>query len=208
MKHRIKQRKLNRDSSHRQAMLANMAASLVKHEQIKTTLPKAKELRPYIEKLITLGKQANDKPATALSKRRQAISKMRDTDMVAKIFDVLAERYADRPGGYTRIMKAGFRYGDAAPVAIIELVDRDVEAKGQDSGPVDFDEEFIPGPSEEVKEKREEKKDKEEKAKAKKKAAPKAPKKSQAEPVSSKKDTQASKSAPKQNVGKSGKRGG
>ncbi len=205
MKHRIKQRKLNRDSSHRQAMLANMAASLVKHEQIKTTLPKAKELRPYIEKLITLGKQANDKPETALGKRRQAISKMRDVDMVAKIFDVLAERYADRPGGYTRIMKAGFRYGDAAPVAIIELVDRDVEAKGQDSGPVDFEEEFVPGPSEEVKENRAEK---EEKAKAKKKAAPKAPKKSQAEPVSSKKDTQASKSAPKQNAGKSGKRGG
>jgi len=214
MKHRIKQRKLNRDSSHRKAMLANMATSLVKHEQIKTTLPKAKELRPYIEKLITLGKQANDKPATALAKRRQAIAKMRDEAMVAKIFDVLAERYADRPGGYTRVLKAGFRYGDAAPVAIIELVDRDVEAKGQDSGPVDFDEEFVPGPSEEVKENRAKKADKaekgekEEKPKAKKKAAPKAPKKSQAEPVSSKKDTQAAKSAPKQNAGKSGKRGG
>ena len=189
MKHRIKQRKLNRDSSHRQAMLANMAASLVKHEQIKTTLPKAKELRPYIEKLITLGKQANDKPATALAKRRQAISKMRDKDMVAKIFDVLAERYADRPGGYTRIMKAGFRYGDAAPVAVIELVDRDVEAKGQDSGPVDFEEEFVPGPSEEVQEKRAEKA---EKAKAEKKAAPKAEK-----PKAEKAKAPAKKAAPK-----------
>lgn len=206
MKHRIKQRKLNRDSSHRQAMLANMAAALVKHEQIKTTLPKAKELRPYIEKLITLGKQANDKPATALSKRRQAISKMRDVDMVAKIFDVLAERYADRPGGYTRVLKAGFRYGDAAPIAIIELVDRDVEAKGQDSGPVDFEEEFVPGPSEETKAKQAEKKQKKEAAVKDEKA--KAPKKKQADPVSSKKDTQAAKKAPKQNAGKSGKRGG
>lgn len=154
MKHRIKQRKLNRDSSHRKAMLANMAASLVKHEQIVTTLPKAKELRPYLEKLITLGKQAAAKPETALAKRRQAISKMRDEAMVKKIFDVLAERYESRPGGYIRIMKAGFRYGDAAPMAVIELVDRDESAKGQDSGPTGFEEEYVPGPSEEVKEKR------------------------------------------------------
>ena len=134
MKHRIKQRKLNRDSSHRKAMLANMAASLVKHEQITTTLPKAKELKPYVEKLITMGKQANANPDRAVSKRRQAISRMRDETQVKKIFDVLAERYEGRNGGYTRIMKAGFRYGDAAPMAVIELVDRDVTAKGQDSG--------------------------------------------------------------------------
>lgn len=138
MKHRIKQRKLGRDSSHRKAMLANMAASLVKHEQIVTTLPKAKELRPYVEKLITMGKQAAAKPETALGKRRQVIATMRDEVQTKKIFDVLAERYAKRPGGYTRIMKAGFRYGDAAPMAVIELVDRDVTAKGQDSGPTEF----------------------------------------------------------------------
>lgn len=141
MKHRIKQRKLNRDSSHRQAMLANMAAALVKHEQITTTLPKAKELRPYVEKLITMGKQAANDPQKALGKRRKAIARMRDVSMVKKIFDVLAERYADRPGGYVRIMKAGFRYGDAAPMAVIELVDRDVDAKGKDSGPTQFDDE-------------------------------------------------------------------
>jgi len=140
MKHRIKQRKLNRSSSHRKAMLANMAASLVKHEQIVTTLPKAKELKPYVEKIITLGKQAAAKPETALSKRRQAIATMRDEAQVKKVFDVLAERYEDRAGGYTRVLKAGFRYGDAAPMAVIELVDRDPEAKGQDSGPVQFDE--------------------------------------------------------------------
>lgn len=138
MKHRIKQRKLNRTSSHRKAMLANMAASLVKHEQIVTTLPKAKTLRPYVEKLITLGKQAAAKPESSLAKRRQAISTMRDKDQVAKIFDVLAERYESRPGGYVRILKAGFRYGDAAPMAVIELVDRDESAKGQDSGQTDF----------------------------------------------------------------------
>lgn len=136
MKHRIKQRKLNRTSSHRKAMLANMAAALIKHEQIKTTLPKAKELRPYVEKLITLGKQAAANPEKALAKRRQAISIMRDQIQVQKIFDILAERYEGRPGGYTRVLKAGFRYGDAAPMAIIELVDRDESAKGQDSGPV------------------------------------------------------------------------
>ncbi len=138
MKHRIKQRKLNRTTSHRKAMLANMAASLVKHEQIVTTLPKAKELRPYVEKLITMGKQAAADPKKAVAKRRQAISIMRDKDQAKKIFDVLAERYADRPGGYTRIMKAGFRYGDSAPMAVIELIDRDVEAKGKDSGPIQF----------------------------------------------------------------------
>lgn len=141
MKHRIKQRKLGRDSSHRKAMLANMAASLVKHEQIVTTLPKAKELRPYVEKLITLGKKAVETPEKALGNRRQAIATMRDETQVKKIFDVLAERYAERNGGYTRIMKAGFRYGDAAPMAVIELVDRDVDAKGQDSGPTQFDDE-------------------------------------------------------------------
>lgn len=143
MKHRIKQRKLNRTTSHRQAMLANMAASLVKHEQIKTTLPKAKELRPYVEKLITLGKQAAANPEKAVAKRRQAISKMRDQEQVKKIFDVLAERYETRQGGYVRVLKAGFRYGDAAPMAVIELVDRDVTAKGQDSGPTQFDDEEI-----------------------------------------------------------------
>lgn len=141
MKHGIKQRKLNRSTSHRKAMLANMAASLIKHEQITTTLPKAKELRPFVEKLITLGKQANDNPEKALANRRLAISRMRDEAQVKKLFDVLAERYSGRPGGYTRIMKAGFRYGDAAPMAVIELVDRDIEAKGKDSGPVQFDDE-------------------------------------------------------------------
>lgn len=142
MKHRIKQRKLNRTSSHRKAMLANMAASLIKHEQIKTTLPKAKELRPFIEKLITLGKQAAADPKTSVSKRRRVMSKMRDEVQTKKIFDVLAERYENRPGGYVRVLKAGFRYGDCAPMAIIELVDRDVDAKGQDSGPVQFDDEY------------------------------------------------------------------
>lgn len=139
MRHGIKQRKLGRSTSHRKAMLANMAASLIKHEQIVTTLPKAKALKPYVEKLITLGKQAAAKPETALAKRRQAIAIMRDEAQVKKIFDVLAERYESRAGGYTRVLKAGFRYGDAAPMAVIELVDRDPEAKGKDSGPT-FDE--------------------------------------------------------------------
>lgn len=134
MKHGIKQRKLNRKSPHRMAMFANMAAALVKHEQITTTLPKAKDLRPFVEKLITLGKKGG------LANRRLAISRMRDTDQVAKLFDTLGERYKDRNGGYVRIMKAGFRYGDNAPMAVIELVDRDESAKGQDSGPV-FDDE-------------------------------------------------------------------
>jgi len=202
MKHRIKQRKLNRTSSHRKAMLANMAASLIKHEQIVTTLPKAKELKPYVEKLITSAKQGIAAPEKAVSKRRQIISKLRDETQAKKLFDILAERYEDRPGGYTRVLKAGFRYGDAAPMAVIELVDRDESAKGQDSGPTQFGddgEDFTPGPSEEMKEKQ---------AEIAKDKAPKAPKKSQAAPVSSKKDTQAEKSAPKQNTGKSGNRGG
>jgi len=189
MKHRIKQRKLNRTTPHRKAMLANMAASLVKHEQIVTTLPKAKELKPYVEKIITLGKKAVSNPNSALANRRKAISTMRDTTQVKKVFDVLAERYADRDGGYTRVMKAGFRYGDAAPMAVIELVDRDPEAKGKDSGPVQMDEDMPVTLSEEAKdivkkdkpakktEKKAAKKDdaKAEKAeeKPKKKAAPK-----------------------------------
>ncbi len=143
MRHGLKQRKLNRTSSHRKAMLANMAAALIKHEQIITTLPKAKELKPYVEKLITMGKQAAANPKRALAKRRQAIAILRDETQVKKLFDVLAERYEDRPGGYTRVLKAGFRYGDAAPRAVIELVDRDPEAKGKDSGPTQFDDEFI-----------------------------------------------------------------
>jgi len=116
-------------------MFQNMAQALVKHEQITTTLPKAKELRPYVEKLITLGKRGD------LHARRQAISTLRDKTQVAKLFETLGPRYADRQGGYTRVLKAGFRYGDAAPMAVIELVDRDPEAKGQDSGPVMTEEE-------------------------------------------------------------------
>ncbi len=130
MRHRNAGRKLNRTASHRKAMFANMAAALIEHEQIVTTLPKAKELRPIVEKLVTLGKKGG------LAMRRQAISEMRDKDQVRKLFDVLATRYKDRQGGYTRIIKAGFRYGDNAPVAVIEFVDRDVDAKGLDSGPV------------------------------------------------------------------------
>jgi large subunit ribosomal protein L17 len=131
MRHGNKRKKIgSTDSSHRRAMLASMASALIKHEQITTSLPKAKALRPYVEKMITLGKKGG------LANRRKAIGTMRDETQVKKIFDVLSERYADRPGGYTRIMKAGFRYGDAAPMAVIELVDRDVDAKGKDSGPV------------------------------------------------------------------------
>jgi large subunit ribosomal protein L17 len=130
MRHGISGRKLNRTSQHRKAMLSNMANALIKHEQIKTTLPKAKELRPVVEKLITLGKRGS------LHARRQAHSVLRDDAMTAKLFDALAGRYAERPGGYTRVLRAGHRYGDAAPMAIIELVERDTEAKGQDSGPV------------------------------------------------------------------------
>ena len=133
MRHRHSGRKLNRTSAHRKSLLINMAQALVKHEQIKTTLPKAKELSPYVEKLITLAKRGD------LHARRQAHTKIADDAMVAKLFDTLAERYQERAGGYTRIMKAGFRYGDDAPMAIIELVDRDTDAKGQDSGPSQFD---------------------------------------------------------------------
>jgi large subunit ribosomal protein L17 len=136
MRHGMKQRKLNRTSQHRKSMLANMSAALVKHEQITTTLPKAKELRPYVEKLITLGKKGG------LSNRRLAMTRIRDEDQVTKLFDDLGERYKDRQGGYIRIMKAGFRYGDNAPMAVIELVDRDEAAKGQDSGPVFDDDDF------------------------------------------------------------------
>jgi large subunit ribosomal protein L17 len=137
MKHRIKQRKLGRYGSHRKAMFANMADALVKHEQIITTVPKAKELRPYVEKLITFAKQAKANPDVALTRRRQVLSRMNNKDQVQKVFDVLAERYEERNGGYIRILKAGFRKGDNAPIAIIELVDRDESAKGQDSGPVE-----------------------------------------------------------------------
>ena len=137
MRHKVSKRKLNRTSSHRKALLANLAVALIKHEQIKTTLPKAKELAPYVEKLITLGKKGD------LSARRRLYSILPEKNWGAKIFDILAERYKERNGGYTRIMKAGYRYGDSAPLAIIELVDRDPEALGQDSGPIierEFDE--------------------------------------------------------------------
>ena len=130
MRHGIAYRKLGRKPEHRKAMFANMAAALIKHEQITTTLPKAKELRPVVEKLITLGKRGG------LHARRQAISQIRDIAMVKKLFDVLGPRYKDRNGGYIRVLKAGFRYGDNAPVAVIEFVDRDESAKGLDSGPV------------------------------------------------------------------------
>jgi large subunit ribosomal protein L17 len=129
MRHGMSGRKLNRTSSHRKAMFANMAVALLKHEQIKTTLPKAKDLRPIVEKLITLGKRGG------LHARRQAWSVLRDDAVTQKLFDGLAKRYEARPGGYTRVLKAGFRYGDAAAMAIIELVDRDPAAKGLDSGP-------------------------------------------------------------------------
>jgi large subunit ribosomal protein L17 len=125
MRHGKVYRKLNRKPEHRRAMFANMAAALIKHEQITTTLPKAKDLRPIVEKLITLGKRGD------LHARRQAISQLRDVAMVKKLFDVLGPRYKERHGGYTRVLKAGFRYGDSAPVAVIEFVDRDVDAKGQ-----------------------------------------------------------------------------
>ena len=130
MNHGKAYRKFNRRSDHRRAMLANLAASLIKHEQIVTTLPKAKDLRPVVEKLVTLGKRGG------LHARRQAISQMRDLAMVKKLFDVIGPRYKERKGGYTRVLKAGYRYGDSAPVAVIEFVDRDVDAKGLDSGPV------------------------------------------------------------------------
>ena len=124
MRHGFSGRRFNRTTEHRKAMFANMAAALIKHEQIVTTLPKAKDLRPVVEKLITLGKRGD------LHARRQAIAELKDHGMVKKLFDVLGPRYGERPGGYLRILKAGFRYGDNAPVAVIEFVDRDVDAKG------------------------------------------------------------------------------
>ena len=130
MRHAKTHRKFNRRSDHRKSMLANLAASLIKHEQIMTTLPKAKELRPVVEKLITLGKKGG------LAARRQAISEIRDLTQVKKLFEVIGPRYKERSGGYLRVMKAGFRYGDSAPVAVIEFVERDIDAKGKDSGPV------------------------------------------------------------------------
>ena len=130
MRHGYARRKLGRTSAHRTAMFANMSASLIKHEQIVTTLPKAKELRPFVEKLVTLAKRGD------LHARRQAISKVRDIDQVGKLFATLVPRYKARAGGYIRVLKAGFRHGDNAPMAVIEFVDRDVDAKGQDSGPI------------------------------------------------------------------------
>ena len=130
MRHGKVHRKLGKKPAHRKAMFANMCAALIKHEQIMTTLPKAKELRPVVEKLVTLAKKGD------LAARRQAIAEMRDVTQVKKLFDVLGPRYKERKGGYTRIMRAGFRFGDNAPRAVIEFVDRDVDAKGQDSGPV------------------------------------------------------------------------
>ncbi len=129
MRHGVSGRKLNKTTSHRKAMFSNMANAVIKHEQITTTLPKAKELRPIVDKLITLGKKGG------LANRRLAYAQLRDNEMVTKLFDVLADRYKDRQGGYSRVLKAGFRYGDAADMAVIELVDRDVAAKGQNSGP-------------------------------------------------------------------------
>ena len=135
MRHRVGGRKLQRTSAHRAALFRNMAAALIKHEQITTTVAKAKELRPYVEKLVTLGKRGG------LSNRRLAHSRLLDDAQLVKLFDVIAARYADRNGGYTRIIKTGPRQSDASPMAIIEFVDRDVSAKGQDSGPVQNDDE-------------------------------------------------------------------
>ena len=135
MRHRNSGRKLNRTAEHRKALFANMAAALIKHEQIVTTLPKAKDLRGVVERLITLAKRGD------LHARRLAVARLRDEAMVSKLFETIGPRYKDRPGGYTRVLKAGFRYGDSAPVAVIELVDRDESAKGQDSGPVQSGEE-------------------------------------------------------------------
>ena len=130
MYHGRAKRRFNRTAEHRKAMFANMCQALIKHEQIVTTLPKAKDLRPVVEKLVTLGKRGD------LHARRQAIAQIKDVALVKKLFDVLGPRYKERNGGYTRVLKAGFRYGDNAPMAVIEFVDRDVDAKGQDSGPV------------------------------------------------------------------------
>jgi large subunit ribosomal protein L17 len=135
MRHRVGGRKLQRTSSHRLALFRNQAAALIKHEQITTTLAKARELRPYVEKLVTLGKRGG------LANRRLAHARLQDDTQLVKLFDVLADRYADRAGGYTRIVKAGIRASDAAAMAIIEFVDRDVSAKGQDSGPVQSEDE-------------------------------------------------------------------
>jgi large subunit ribosomal protein L17 len=135
MYHGRAKRRFNRTAEHRKAMFANMAQALIKHEQIVTTLPKAKDLRPVVEKLITLGKRGD------LHARRQAIAQVRDVALVKKLFDVLGPRYKERNGGYTRVLKAGFRFGDNAAMGVIEFVDRDVEARGQDSGPVQGEEE-------------------------------------------------------------------
>ena len=136
MRHKVGGRKLQRTSSHRKALLRNMSAALIKHEQITTTTAKARELAPYVEKLITLGKRGG------LHARRQALAVLKDAKLTEKLFSTLAQRYKDRKGGYTRVLKAGFRFGDAAPAAVIEFVDRDPAAKGQDSGPVMVEEEF------------------------------------------------------------------
>ena len=136
MRHRIGGRKLNRTSQHRQMLFRNMAQALIKHEQIVTTLPKAKELRPVVERLITLGKRGD------LHARRLAHARLRDDDMTKKLFEVLGPRYEERAGGYCRIMKAGFRYGDSAPMAVIELVDRDEDAHGRDSGPAQVEDDL------------------------------------------------------------------
>ena len=130
MRHRNAGRKLNRTSQHRQMLFRNMAQALIKHEQIVTTLPKAKDLRPVVERLITLGKRGD------LHARRLAFARIRDDAMTKKLFEVLGPRYQNRSGGYTRVLKAGFRYGDSAPMAVIELVDRDEDARGKDSGPL------------------------------------------------------------------------
>jgi large subunit ribosomal protein L17 len=134
MRHGFRGRRFNRTSEHRKAMFANMSAALIKHEQIVTTLPKAKDLRPVVEKLVTLAKRGD------LNSRRIAMAQLRDATMVKKLFDVLGPRYNARPGGYTRVLKAGFRYGDNAAMAVIEFVDRDEEARGQDSGPTQKEE--------------------------------------------------------------------
>ena len=141
MRHGMKGRKLGRTRSHRRALFANMAAALIKHEQIVTTLPKAKELRPYVEKLVTMAKGGS------LANYRRIIGTVRDQEQAKKLFDILGPRYKERPGGYLRIMKAGYRHGDCAPMAVIEFVDRDVAEKGKDSGPV-FTDEMVDTPEE------------------------------------------------------------
>ena len=135
MRHGLAGKKLNRTSAHRKALFANLACALIKHEQVTTTLPKAKALRPFVEKLVTLGKRNN------LPARRRAVAILRDRKMVEKLFATLGPRYADRKGGYTRLLRNGFRYGDSAPIAVIEFVKRDTDAKGIDSGPVQIKEE-------------------------------------------------------------------